>query len=157
MTSIAPHWDAASTKHRMKALLALRGWALEDLSKASGITKQAWSKALAPRSRLTPSQFVRFAKALSVSYDDLICTADFVDVEVVASVPTLAKYTEADVVDGLRDALKQIARMDVGDCGAIAQRALIISEAANGLPTEDLASPLNRGRRKDRRKRIDDE
>jgi transcriptional regulator with XRE-family HTH domain len=71
------HWKAAGTKARMKALLVLLGWSLEDLAKETGLTKQAWSKAFSPKTRLTPTQIVKFRTAVNVSFDDLICAEDF--------------------------------------------------------------------------------
>lgn len=74
--SVSQIWDGSDTRSRVKALLVLKGWSLEDLATHTGITKQAWSKALKRKGALTPSQTVRCAKAFAVTCDDLMLFAD---------------------------------------------------------------------------------
>ena len=66
-----PAWGAASTSQRVRALMILHDWSLEDLAKHAGLTKQAWSKTLR-RSEWTASQLVRVASAFKITAGDLI-------------------------------------------------------------------------------------
>lgn len=63
---ISDYFEHATPQRRLKALLALRGWSLEDLGKATGMTKQSWSHAMINKA-FTAKQIVKLSNALGVS------------------------------------------------------------------------------------------
>lgn len=62
---IAEYFEAATPKRVLKALMALRGWSLEALGARTGVTKQAWSKAIR-QDNFTALQILRLSRAFNV-------------------------------------------------------------------------------------------